>query len=157
MEQKPKHTWNKLAIHLKVSRTSIENWRQLPEAPEVPDPDRWKAFVEMNELGKTVGNKVTLGREELLKENLVKKNRLLDLEIELKERRVVDRSQVNQMLLRVASLQKTVAFQKLEHELPAKAIAFGAPVEEMRGLGREAAEALCEIFAQEMTKWEGDE
>lgn len=152
-----KDTWAKLAIRLRVSRTSILAWRGLPDAPEVPDYERWKAFVALMELGSGVGNKVTKGREDLLKENLVKKNRLLDLEIEQKERKLVDRSQVNQMLLRVASLQKTVAFQKLEHEMPAKAVAFGAPVEEMRKLGREAAEALCEIFAQELTKWEGDE
>lgn len=152
---KSKDTWAKLAMKLGFTYETIRQWRELPDAPEVPDVERWKAYVETMGLG-VVGNKTTKGREQLLKENLIKKNRLLDLEIELKERKVVDRAAVNQMLLRMASLQKTVVFQKLEHELPAKAVAFGAPMEPMRTLGREAAEAICEIFAQEMDKWKGD-
>ena len=153
---KPKETWAKLAIRLGFSYETIRQWRDLPDAPEVPDLERWKAYVEVMGLGQ-VGNKTSKGREDLLKENLIKKNRLLDLEIALKERKVVDRSAVNQMLLRVASLQKTVVFQKLEHELPAKAVAFGAPMDPMRTLGREAAEGICDIFAQEMEKWSNED
>ena len=147
-----KDTWPKLAIRLRVSRTSIDTWRKMPDAPEVPDYERWKAFVEMNELGRP-GNKPNLGREELLKENLVKKNRLLDLEIAVKEKQSIDRNLVNGLLLRLGSLQKTVLFQKLEKEMPAKAAAHGAPVAEMQILGRETADALCELFTQEMDKW----
>ena len=148
-----KVTWPKLAIRLRVSRTSIDNWRKLPDAPQVPDVERWKAFVEMNDLGRP-GNRPAAGREELLQENLVKKNRLLDLEIGERERKSIDRTLVNALLLRLGSLQKTVLFQKLEKEMPAKAAAHGAPAVEMAKLGRETADALCELFAQEMDRWQ---
>lgn len=139
-------------MRMQVSTTAILAWRKLAGAPTVPDYDQWVAFRDEQELG-IVGNRVDKGREELLKENLVKKNRLLDLEIAEKERKSVDRNAVNQMLLRMGSLIKTVSFQRLEHEMPAKALGMGAPVEDMRRLGRETAEALCEVFAQEMDKW----
>lgn len=145
-------TWAKLAIRLQVSRTSINTWKKLPEAPQVPDYDKWKAFVELMELGH-VGNRTTKGREDLLKENLTKKNRLLDLQIAREERTSVDRSVVDQLFLRLGSLQKTVLYQHLEKQMPAKAAGHGAAVEPMQALGRETADALCEIFNQEMDKW----
>lgn len=146
-------TWGKLAIRLGVSVQSIKNWRKREGAPETPDLEAWQAFVDEHELG-VVGNRVDKGREELLKENLIKKNRLLDLEIAVKEKRSIDRQLVDALLLRLGSLQKTVLFQRLEKEMPVKAAVHGAPVAAMQALGRETADAICEIFNQEMDKWQ---
>lgn len=152
--QNGRETWSKLAIKLGFSVQALKNWRGREGAPKGPDLAAWEKFIDEQELG-VAGNRVGVGREELLKANLVKKNRLLDLEIAEKERKSVDRELVNQMLLRASAMLKTVAFQRLEHEMPAKAVAMGAPLDAMRTLGREAAESLCDVFAQEMDKWGG--
>ena len=148
-----KETWPKLAIRLQVSRTAIHNWRKLEGAPQTPDYQKWREYIDLMELG-VVGNRTSGGREELLKENLVKKNRLLDLDIAERERTVIDRGVIDSMLLRLGSLQKTVLYQKLEREMPAKAAAHGAAVEPMQRLGREIADGLCELFGQEMDRWQ---
>ena len=146
-------TWDQLAKALGVSVVSVNGWRNLPGAPADKDLGAWQAFQAENELG-IAGNKGSASREELLKANIEKRNKLLDLQIAKEERTVVDRTVVDEMLLRLGSLQKTVLYQKLEKELPAKAAAHGAAVEPMQILGREIADGLCELFGQEMDRWQ---
>lgn len=146
-------TQAELGKRLRVSSQALSGWKKLPGAPTGYNVDEWKAFMDENQLGIS-GNRVVGTREGLLQENLVKKNRLLDLEIAEKEKKSIDRTLVNGLLLRLGSLQKTVLFQKLEKEMPAKAAAHGAPAAEMAALGRETADALCELFTQEMDKWQ---
>lgn len=143
-------TWAKLAIKLGVSVVALRQWRELPEAPEVPDVDRWKAFVEMSGLG-VVGNRVGAGREELLKENLVKKNRLLDLEIAAKEKKVVDRAEVDALLLHISTLAKTTLYPALERELPPKA--EGRTAAEISLLGRQLADRICDQMSRDIEVW----
>jgi hypothetical protein len=144
--------WGELAQRLRVSRGAIANWKKLPGCPQTPDYAAWEAFVKANELG-VVGNRTSAEREDLLKKKLRSDIRLNEIKIAKEERSVVDRAAVDQMLLRMGSLQKARLYQKLENEMPAKAVAFGAQVEPMKRLGREIADALCEIFSQEMDQW----
>ncbi len=143
-------TWPKLAIRLRVNRTTIWEWRKLEGAPQTANYKAWQEFIAQRELG-LASNKTSRGREELLKENLVKKNRLLDLDIANKERKSVDRSEVDALLLHVATLQKTVLFPALENELPAKA--EGKSAAEIRVLGREIGDRICDIFSSAIEAW----
>lgn len=145
-------TWADLSKALRFSRQAVAEWRKLPGAPQTPDVTAWKKFIADNELG-IVGNRVSKDREGLLTRKLAAEVRLAELKAAKEERTVIDRDAVDAMLLRLGSLQKTVLYQKLEKEFPAKAAAHGAQVEAMQRLGREAADALCEIFTGEMDKW----
>jgi hypothetical protein len=146
----PKDTWAKLAIRLRVSRTAIHDWRQLPGAPQEPDPEKWKEFVQANGLGQA-GNQTSGQREELLTIAVEKRNRLLDLQIAREERKSVDRGEVDAMLLNVASLQKTVLYPALERELPAKA--EGKTAVEIAVIGREIADRICETLSGAVESW----
>ena len=143
-------TWTKLSIRLGVSIPTLANWRRLPESPKTPALKAWQDFVAQKELG-LIGNFVGKGREELLKENLTKKNRLLDLEIANKERRSVDRAEVDSLLLHVGSLAKATLYPALERELPAKA--EGRTAAEIALVGREIADRICEVFAANIEQW----
>jgi hypothetical protein len=98
-----------------------------------------------------MGGRTGKGREELLKENLTKKNRLLDLEIANKERKSVDRTEVDALLLHVATMQKTILFPALERELPPRA--EGKTASEISVIGREIGDRLCEVFASTIEAW----
>ena len=148
-----RETWSKLAIKLGFSVQSLKNWRKREGAPQTPDLDAWETYIDVQQLG-IAGNRTSDSREDLLKENLKKKNRLLDLQIAREERQSIDRTVVDQLFLRLASLQKTVLYQHLEKQMPAKAVGHGAAIEPMQKLGREIADALCEIFNQEMDRWQ---
>lgn len=144
------NTWAKLAIRLGVSVPSLTNWRKMEGAPKTPALKAWEEFVDANSLGVS-GNRVGRGREELLKENLVKKNRLLDLEISEKEKKSVDRAEVDALLLHVATMQKTVLYPALERELPPRA--EGKSASEISMMGRAIADRVCEIFTSSIESW----
>lgn len=145
-----KPTWSKLSNRLRVSAKTVDLWKRLPGAPAEPDYEQWKAFVKERGLG-VVGNRVGKSRESLLTENLVKKNRLLDLEIANKERKSVDRGEVDSLLLHVAAMQKTVLFPALERELPPRA--EGKTAAEIAILGREIGDRLCDVFTATIEAW----
>lgn len=147
----PKPGWAKLALRLHVSRPTLTAWRKLVGAPTEALFDPWKAFVEAEGLG-VAGNRVSKVREQHLTSAIEKRNRLLDLEISQKEGRMADRFEVDTMLTRIGSLQKTILYAKLERELPAKAV--GRSAEEIATLGREFADELCAIFARGVEEWQ---
>lgn len=149
-KKKKQDSWANLAQRLHVSRVSLTAWRKMPGAPATPDFDLWKDFVAENSLG-IAGNRIGGQRETHLAAAVEKRNRLLDLEIAEKEGRMADRNQVNEMLTRVATLQKTILYAKLERELPAKAV--GRTADEIARLGREFADELADIFARGIEEW----
>lgn len=151
MAAEPVMNWSKLAIKLGISRVSLSEWRRLPEAPKLPDFGRWTAFIELMGLG-TAGNRVSESREELLKANLVKKNRLLDIQIAKEEKSVVDRAEVDQLLMHVSTLAKAVLYPALERELPPKA--QGRNAAEISLVGREIADRICEQMRRDMEVWQ---
>lgn len=142
--------WGTLAKQLKVSRQAVAKWKKIPGAPTAPNLSDWQAFVEEHQLG-VVGNRVSKGREELLGENLTKKNRLLDLQIGREERSMVDRADVDQLLLHVGSLAKTTLYPAMERELPARAA--GRSAAEIAVIGREIADRICEQMQRGFEAW----
>ena len=145
-----KPTWTELSQRLRFSQTSITEWRKLPGAPQEPIYEEWTVFIEDNDLGGQ-GRKSSEARENFLTARVQKQNRLLDIEIAKKERALVDRAAVDGMLLQVSSLAKTVLYQKMERELPAKLVGLTPP--EMSIKMREAADEISEIIANGFRDW----
>ena len=142
--------WAKLALKLQVSRVSLTAWRKLPEAPEVPDLERWQAFIEVMELGIS-SNRMSKSREELIKEKLTKENRLLEIKIAEAEKKMVSRAAVDALLLHVSTLAKATMYPALERELPPKVA--GRTAEEVSLIGREMADRICEQMQRDITAW----
>jgi len=134
-----------------VSEPTFADWRRMPGAPVTLDVEQWRAFIVENGLG-VRGSRPMPAREAHLTDNVARRNRLLELEIQQKEGKLADRSEVDTMLTRMGSLQKTILYAKLERELPAKAV--GRSAEEIATLGREFADELCAIFARGVEEWQ---
>jgi hypothetical protein len=149
-KQKPEN-WGTLAKRLHVSRTAIHEWKKLDGAPTEPNFEAWKAFVAENGLG-VAGNRVSSKREGLLSDAARLKNRLLELEVARKEGRTVERTDMDTLHHKVFTRQKAVLFAALESEYPGKAV--GRTASELRVLGRQLAERICDIFAQDVEGWE---
>ena len=143
-------SWKEIASTLGYSRNAVYAWRKLDGAPQTPDLEAWKAFVAEHDLG-VVGNRASKTREGLLVEELTKENRLLDLRIAKEERRSVDRSEVDALLLHVATMQKTVLFPAMERELPPRA--EGKTASEISVIGREIADRCCAVMASAIETW----
>jgi hypothetical protein len=150
MRTKKRPNWGHLAQRLGVTPRTLSRWKHLPGCPATPDVEAWQRFVEENSLGISP-NKITPGRARLMEENLVKRNRLLDLEISKQERRVIERAAVDELLLHVASLQKVVLGQKLEREMPART--EGKSAAERVLIGRAILDEICGIFSSRATQW----
>ena len=149
-EKQNRPTWVHLAKRLRVSTNAISEWRKLPGAPDEPVLASWKPFIAENQLG-VVGNRVAPRREALLESSVEKKNRLLDLEIARKEGRMVDRSSVDALHHAVFTRQKAVLFAALESEYPGKVV--GRTASEIRMLGRQLAERICDVFSRDVEQW----
>ena len=150
MRTKKRPNWGHLAQHLGVVPRTLSRWKHLPGCPATPDVEAWRKFVEENSLGISP-TKISPGRARLMEENLVKRNRLLDLEIAKQERRVIERAAVDELLLHVASLQKVVLAQKLEREMPVRT--EGKSAAEKVLIGRAILDEICGIFSSRATQW----
>ncbi len=149
--QKPgKMTRIRLAQALGVSLSGLDLWRAIPGSPESNELEQWQHFIRENNLGSAQA-RVGKDRETLLAEAVAKRNRLLDLEIAEKERKVVGREDVDGMIHHAAALQKTILYSALERELPAKAA--GRSADEIAVIGRDFADRLCEIFSTSIESW----
>lgn len=134
-------TWGALARSLGFTTRSLRDWRKLPGAPTEPDLAAWQAFIDANDLG-TAGNRVGAGREELLKEKLRKEIELAGIKIDKERRRSIPRSEVDALLLHIATRQKTLLYQRLETELPPKLDGLSAA--ETRPILRKVADDICD-------------
>lgn len=143
-------TQRELASRLQVSVTAVSGWGKLPGAPTDYDVEKWKAFMEANQLGIS-GNRIGKGREELLQEKLKGEIRLNELKIQKEEGRTVLVSDVEERDLHLATLQKTVLYQKLGRELGARCA--GRSAEELCVLGEQVADEVCSIFSEGVEKW----
>lgn len=143
-------TKSELAQHLRVSVRSLQSWGKLPGAPTGLDVEEWKKFADENQLG-IAGNRVGGSREELLQEKLRSEIRLNELKIQKEEGKTVLVSEVEERDLHLATLQKTVLYQKLGRELGARCA--GRSAEELCVLGEQIADEICGIFSEGVEKW----
>ena len=99
-----------------------------------------------------VGNRLSKDREELLRENVEKKNTLLDLQIDRESRKSVDRASVGALLQRIAAMQKAVLYAALEREYPGKVV--GRNAAEIGLLGRQLADRVSDVMQRDLEDWE---
>lgn len=144
-------TWGRLAKGLGYSTEAFRAWRKLPAAPQEPDPVKWQEYIEEHDLG-VVGNRVSKDREELLRENVEKKNKLLDLQIDRESVRSVDRGSVGALLQRIGSMQKAMLYAALEREYPGKVV--GRNAAEIAVLGRNLADRISDVMQRDVEEWE---
>ena len=90
-------------------------------------------------------------KEELTKEKLRSEIRLNELKIQKEEGRTVLVTDVEERDLHLATLQKTVLYQKLGRELGARCA--GRSAEELCVLGERIADEICGIFNEGVEKW----
>jgi len=145
-----KLTWIALAEKLDVTSQSVVNWRKMPGAPTDTNLESWLAFVRDNSLG-IAGNRVTKDREALLIEKLETEIALNRAKLAKEERTVVDRDAVDAFLLHVATLQKTILYQRLVRELGPKG--EGKTAQELSVFGQAVADELATIFSNSIEQW----
>lgn len=143
-------TQRELAARLRISVQSLSGWSKLPGAPTDYNVETWKAFVEANQLG-VGGNRVGVGREELLQEKLRGEIRLNQLKIEREEGKTILIDEVDARDLNLASLQKAYLYAVLGRELGARGA--GKSAEELTVLGQQVADQICEVFNQGVEQW----
>ena len=147
-EEKP--GWGLLAKRLHFSRIAIYEWRKLPGAPQEPNLEEWKLYIESNQLGHS-GNRLTKKRDELLGEKTTREIRLLDLKIAKEEATSMDVDEVGDLLLHLSSFAKTILYQRLSRELGARCA--GKTPEELTHFGNDIADEICAQLSDAITKW----
>lgn len=85
-------------------------------------------------------------------EKTQKENRLLDLEIARKEGRTVERADMDALHFTIFTKQKAVLTAALSSEYPGKCV--GRTASEIRVLGADLANRICDIFIQGVEAWE---
>jgi hypothetical protein len=95
-----KSTWAGLARELNVTDRSLRTWRAMPDAPQGPDVDAWKAFTAAEGLGQHKQAKGELAdlRAELLREQILRARRLNAKEAG----QLIDRQEVSDFLVEKA-------------------------------------------------------
>ena len=150
MKQHKITSWAALAKRLSVSRRSLLDWRRKPGAPPTPDVEAWEEFVEANSLG-IASTRLSPEREKLMCQMLRAKTHGIELQNAERENRMIEVSAINEFLLHVGTLLKTVWYRELENDLPPRLAGKTAP--EMSIIGRETADRLCDIFSTELDQW----
>lgn len=82
---------------------------------------------------------------------LERETQKIDLELRKMEGQTLEMEAVNEFLLHVSALQKTVLYSVLAKEYPPRIT--GKTQAEATVLGRETADKICEIFRGKMSEW----
>lgn len=133
-------SWEALAQKLGVTRQSLVNWRPMDGAPQDRDPAKWEAWIKE----KGVGVKGRRGSE-LKDEKTRHEIELLKAKIDREHRRVIDREEVNRLLLHISTRARTMLYQFLETEAPPKLDGMSAAA--MRPMLREMADSIADEMA----------
>ena len=149
-ENEQHEAWSELARQLKVSRQALLAWRRLVGAPEVAELGAWQKFVAEKSLG-VAPNRVTRGRDELLRAKTEREIKLLDLKIAKEEATSMDVDEVADLLLHLSSFAKTILYQRLSRELGARCA--GKTPEELTHFGNDIADEICAQLSDAITKW----
>ena len=145
MADKPKElTWEGLAATLGVTRQSVVKWRNLEGAPTDRDEVKWAAFMRERGLGKATG-------QELKDEKIRHEIELLKAKVDREHRKVIDRDEVNRLLVHIGTDFRTMLYQFLETEAPPKLDGMSAA--QMRPILREMADSVLERAADTIKRF----
>jgi hypothetical protein len=137
-----KQTWAGLARELNVTDRSLRTWRAMPDAPQGPDVDAWKAFMAAEGLGQHKQAKGELAdlRAQLLREQILRARR----QNEKEAGELVAMADLLPYLRGRSARFASLARFTLEQELPTKLI--GLPIAELRLEIRTALDRLVDRF-----------
>jgi hypothetical protein len=136
MEKEPELSWDALAVRLGVSRQSVVNWRNMEGAPKGRDVEEWKAFVAANNLGARGPKTGGVLKDEKTRHEI----EILKARLDREHRKVIDREEVNRLLLHIGTDLRTMLYQYLETEAAPKLDGMSAG--QMRPILREMADAI---------------
>lgn len=114
-------------------------------APQDRDVEAWGKFIRENGLGSSGKHGTPVGLREV---KIQKEVELLDLKIKRQRAELIDRDEVANRFLHIATRQRAMLYQYLETELPPRM--DGLPAAEGRPLLREVADKICEAMAEAM-------
>lgn len=140
-------TWILLASKFGVSVQTMKVWRQKEGAPVTTDFPLWEEFVKKQGLGMR-----GLAGASLKDEKTKHEIELLKSKINREQRRVIDRDEVNQLLLHIATRSRTMLYQYLETELAPKLDGMSAV--QMRPILREVADSIADMQADLIDQFE---
>ena len=118
-----------------MTRQSVVKWRNLEGAPKDRDEVKWLAFMKDRGLGKATG-------QDLKDEKIRHEIELLKAKVDREHRKVIDREEVNRLLVHIGTDFRTMLYQFLETEAPPKL--SGLPASDMRPILREMADSILE-------------
>lgn len=143
-----------LARAIGFSQPAISGWKKrFPDAPKGYDVAEWLAFIKQKNLG-TVGNRVSKGREDLLKEKLTEEIRQLRLNNASKERKLIPSADVDGFLMHCAS-RLNVALDRLCTECAPKCA--GLEVGDVRRILREHADTMRLTMQTAADDWHAEQ
>ena len=143
-------SWDALAKKLGVSRQAVVLWRKLDGAPESRDVPSWEAFVAKNGLNVNGQGKPTDMRQ-LKEEKLVLDIALTQAKLNRENRKVIERDEVNRLLVHIGAEFRTNLYQFLETEAPPKL--DGMSSAQMRPILREMADAILARAADTIARF----
>ena len=144
-------TWAEVAAALGCDQRALLTWRKREDAPQGKDVAAWTEYRDANGLGES-GPK--LAYKELREEKLRREIKLADISIAIKERRMIDRAEVDELLHHVAAQQRSRLYQYLETELPPKC--EGLSASQLRPIFRGVADDLCDQMSVLVEKWRSE-
>ena len=141
-------TWLELADVLGCTRQALAYWRKRADAPLGTDAEAWKDYVKRNELGGREKQSAGSLKDEKTRHEI----EILKARLDKEHRRVIDREEVNRLLLHLATDGRTMLYQFLETELPPKLDGMAAV--QMRPILREVADSIADRMADLISQFE---
>lgn len=142
LKEKPL-TWVLLAAKFGVSVNTVHTvWRKREDAPKECNYEVWAEYVKKHNLASQIRR---LGGSELRDEKTKHEIELIKAKVAREQRRVIERGEVDQLLLHIATEGRTVLYNLMESELPPKLDGMGAA--QMRPILREAADTIADRMA----------
>ena len=147
-----KPTVSSLSKALDVSRPTIYVWLEKygAECPGLGDVEGWQKLIVAKNLTHA-GPRAGKERESLIQQKLSQEIRLLKTKNAKEEKSVVDRGEMDELLLHISTLQRTILHQRLGRELGPKC--EGKSAAEMNVFGTQTADEICDIFTQKLDQW----
>jgi hypothetical protein len=143
-------SWVELAKRLGFSRRAVYTWREMPDAPQVPDLVQWAAFIEDHGLGKRDTKSLTELKSDVEREKL----RKLKRENEVAERKIVAVDEAVSLLAEMAAKLDLLLTQKLETELPP--LVIGQPIAQVRAECRRVHDEIRAVTKDGLLDWSPD-
>lgn len=141
-------TWTQLSKDIGFATQTVRDWRKLPGSPKTPDADKWREFIEENQLG-VAGNRVSRDREYWLTKKAEKDVALLEIKIRKEEGSAIGIEEHDDYVGRLGQSIRS-SLLTLENVVPRLA---GKSQAEMRIEIRKEVDRFIAMFRKTMNEW----